>query len=109
MHSGKRNKSQRDEAQDGDGDAHALYDCHLALDELLEEMGASPSVDTAVSLPSEDVHATAGCVVLAAGVRDAENRFAVLGRLPVQVAVDSAALEVTLNVESCMASRFNCC
>ena len=98
MHSGKRQESQRNEAQDGDGDAHALYDCHLALDELLEEMGASPSVDAAGSLLPEDVLAAAGGVVLAAGVRNAENRFAVFGRLPVPVAVDSAAFEVVLAI-----------
>ena len=100
MHSGKRQKSQRNDAQDGDGDAHALYDCHLALDELLKKVGASPSVDAANSLLPEDVPAAAGGVVLAAGVRNAENRFAVFGCLPVPVAVDSAAFEVTLNVES---------
>ena len=98
MHSGERHESQRNEAEDGDGDAHALYDCHLALDELLEEMGASPSVDTAGSLFSEDVPAAAGGVVLAAGVRNAENRFAVFGCLPVPVAVDPAALEVMLKI-----------
>ena len=74
----------------------------MALDELLEELGASPSVDAANSLLVEDVSAAIGsvvprCVVLATGVRDAFHRIAVLGRFPVLVAVYAAALEVSLD------------